>query len=61
MPLIEKAIRIEPQNGLYYYGRGRIYLLSGDKDKALADFKKAAEFGDEDAIKYLEHISKSQS
>jgi hypothetical protein len=58
IPLIDEAIRMEPQNGLYYYRRGRIYLLSGDKNKAITDFKKAAEFGDEDAIKYLEYISK---
>ena len=61
LPLMDKAIRMKPQNGLYYYGRGRVYLLSGDKDKALADFKIAAEFGDQDAIKYLEEISKSSS
>ncbi len=44
---------MEPQNGLYYCGRGRVYLLCGDKNKALADFKKGAEFGDEDAIRFL--------
>jgi hypothetical protein len=61
IPLIDQAIRMEPQNGHYYCGRGRVYLLSGDKNRAITDFKKAAEFGDEDAIKYLEHINKSQS
>jgi hypothetical protein len=59
MPLIDRAIRMEPQNGLYHYGRGRVYLLSGDKNKAITDFKKAAEFGDQDAIKYLEELTKS--
>jgi tetratricopeptide (TPR) repeat protein len=53
---INMALQKEPQNGLYYYGRGRVYLLWGDKEKAMADFRKAAEFGDEDAIDYLEYI-----
>ena len=61
IPLIDQAIRMEPQNGHYYYGRARVYLLSGHENKAIADFKKAAEFGDEDAIKYLENMKKLQS
>jgi tetratricopeptide (TPR) repeat protein len=40
---INMALKIEPQNGMYYYGRGRVYLIWGDKAKAMADFKKAAE------------------
>jgi len=53
---INMALKQEPQNGIYYYGRGRVYLLWGDKAKAMDDFKKAAELGDEDALKYLEYI-----
>ena len=53
---INMALKQEPQNGMYYYGRGRVYLLWGDKAKAMDDFKKAAELGDEDALKYLEYI-----
>jgi TPR repeat protein len=44
---------MEPQNGLYYYGRARVLLLSGDRDKARDDFQKAADLGDEDAQRYL--------
>jgi hypothetical protein len=44
---------MSPQNGLYYYGRARVYLLAGDKDRALIDFRKAADLGDEDAQGYL--------
>jgi tetratricopeptide (TPR) repeat protein len=51
---------MEPQNGIYYYGRGRVYLLSGDKDKAMNDFKKAAGLGDEDTMNYLEYIDQVQ-
>jgi tetratricopeptide (TPR) repeat protein len=51
---------MEPQNGMYYYGRGRVYLLSGDKTKAMEDFKKAADLEDEDALNYLDYIGQSK-
>ena len=51
---IDRAIQMEPHNGLYYYGRGRVYLLSGEKEKAMQDFRKAADWGDEDAQAYLQ-------
>jgi tetratricopeptide (TPR) repeat protein len=54
------ALQKEPQNGLYYYGRGRVYLLWGDKEKAMADFRKASDLGNEDAIAYLEYIGKEK-
>jgi len=57
---INMALKQEPQNGLYYYGRGRVYLLWGDKAKAMEDFKKAADLGDEDAIDYLEYIGEGK-
>ena len=57
LPLINKAIEMEPQNGLYIYGRGRVHLLAGDREKAVADFKKAAELNDEDAQAYMETMA----
>ncbi|CAB1076493.1 hypothetical protein D1AOALGA4SA_4289 [Olavius algarvensis Delta 1 endosymbiont] len=57
IPLLNKAIEMEPQNGLYLYGRGRVLLLNGKEDLAMADFIKAAEYEDEDAQMYLEHIA----
>jgi len=57
---INMALKQEPQNGMYYYGRGRVYLIWGDKTKAMDDFKKAAELGDEDAIAYLEYIGEGK-
>jgi len=51
---IEKAIAINPKRGVYYYGRGRVFLLSGDRILALEDFQIAADLGSEDARKYLE-------
>ena len=51
---------MEPQNGMYYYGRGRVYLLWGDKTKAMQDFTKAADLEDEDALNYLDYIGRDK-
>ncbi len=58
---INIALQKETQNSLYYYGRGRVYLLWGDKAKAMVDFKKAADLGDEDALEYLEYIGEGKN
>jgi tetratricopeptide (TPR) repeat protein len=57
--LINQAIEMNPHNGLYYYGRARVNLLAGEKEKAMADFKKAAELDDEDAQNYLKIFAKT--
>ncbi|CAB5144617.1 hypothetical protein D3OALGA1CA_4063 [Olavius algarvensis associated proteobacterium Delta 3] len=51
---IEKAIAIDPQRGVYYYGRGRVFLMSGETSLAIEDFRIAADLGSEDARRYLE-------
>ena len=51
---------MQPKNGLYLYGRGRVYLLAGEKEKAMEDFKKAAALDDEDAQNYLEHLASNE-
>jgi hypothetical protein len=51
---INKAIDIYPEKGLYFYGRAMVHLLSGHKDKAIEDFRHAAELGDRDAQTYLQ-------
>ena len=51
--VINKAIELDASKGAYYYGRARVHLLSGDALQARADFQKAAELGDQDAIRYL--------
>ena len=58
--LINKAIEMNPYNGLYYYGRARVHLLNDEKEKAMEDFKKAAELDDEDAQNYINTIAKTQ-
>ena len=60
LPLIDKAIEMEPQNGLFIYGRGRVHLLAGYRQMALADFKKAAELDDEDAQTYMEKMAQTE-
>ncbi len=50
---VNQALAVAPDNALYLYGRGRIYLLAGDRDKALEDFKQAAIGGNQDARNYL--------
>ena len=57
--LINQAIEINPHNGLYYYGRARVNLLAGEKEKAMVDFIKAAELDDEDAQNYLNIFAKN--
>ena len=51
---IDKAIELNSEKGVYYYGRGRVRLLSGDKENAITDFKQAAALGSKDASNYLE-------
>jgi tetratricopeptide (TPR) repeat protein len=58
--LINKALEMQPQNGMFLYGRGRVHLMAGDKEKAMEDFKRAAELDDEDAQHYLEYIAQLQ-
>ena len=55
LTLIDKALVIDTRNGLYYYGRGRVFLLSGDKEKAVEDLKQAAVLGNRVAQNYLQN------
>ena len=51
---LNQAIQMAPDQGAYYYGRARVYLLSGSRDRAMEDFEHAAKLGDLDAIQYVE-------
>jgi len=51
---IDKAIFLSADNGRYFYGRAWVLMLSGQSEKALSDFEKAAELGSTDAKMYLQ-------
>ncbi len=50
---IDRAVRVAPTNGVYYYGRGRLLLLQGDRAGARADFRQAVDLGYQKAAAYL--------
>ncbi len=57
MDAINRAISLKPSDGDYYYARGWIRMLAGNRDQAVADMKRAAQLNDPDAIAYLESIN----
>lgn len=57
---INKAITLDSEQGRFFYGRAWVYLISGQPDKAVEDFKKAADMGDLDAVLYLEQAGMVQ-
>lgn len=50
---INTAIELAPGIAEYYYGRGRVLLLAGQRSRAMEDFHKAAGMGNPDAQDYL--------
>jgi tetratricopeptide (TPR) repeat protein len=58
---VDRAIELRPDSGLYYYGRGRIYLMLGAEGQAMADFQKAADLGSRDARDYLQRQKENRS
>lgn len=55
---INAALATDNDNGAYYYARGRIHLLTGDREKAVPDFVRAARLDNRDAQDYLENIAR---
>ncbi len=54
---MSRAIEAQPGVGAFHYGRGRVYLLTGDREKAMADFMEAGVLGHPDARAFLEDQS----
>ncbi|MBW1777429.1 MAG: tetratricopeptide repeat protein [Deltaproteobacteria bacterium] len=54
---LTRAVSLNPEKGRYRYARGRVHLLSGKKERAMIDFKAAAELGDRDARAYLDRTT----
>lgn len=50
---VNQALIMDPDNGRYLYGRGWILLQGYGADRAAADFQRAAELGNPDALDYL--------
>nr|MBL0715123.1 tetratricopeptide repeat protein [Desulfobacterales bacterium] len=48
-----RAIDLDADQGAYYYGRGRVYLLAGEEAQAMLDFMEAGFLGNPDARLYL--------
>jgi TolA-binding protein len=53
---IDRAIKKIPESGRYYYGRGRINLMAGNRQEAIRDFETAANLGHETAKKFLDRL-----
>ena len=53
---INNALAHNPQNGTFFYGRGRVHLLAGHKESSIADFKQAMQLGNPDAKAYMAHL-----
>jgi Flp pilus assembly protein TadD len=53
---MSKAIRLDPTNGRYLYGRAWIMVRSGRLQEAQAEMTRAANLGSADAILYLQRI-----
>lgn len=51
---INRAVTMAPEDGRYLYGRGWILLQAYGPAQARADFEKAAELGNPDALGYLQ-------
>jgi tetratricopeptide (TPR) repeat protein len=50
---VERALKLDPEASGSLVLRGRIWLEWGKEEKAIADFKKAAEQNESDGFKYL--------
>ena len=50
------GLRINPKNGYIYMCRASLYIALGEKENAIQDYKKAADFGIVDGSKYLKEL-----
>jgi TPR repeat protein len=52
----DKAVRLDSSDASYFFNRGFSYYVSGESGKAVADYVKAAEMGNADAMITLGHL-----
>ena len=53
-----KALELNPENGLTYYNRGLIKIDSGQRDSGCLDLSKAVEFGYSKAFESIDKFCK---
>lgn len=56
---LSRALEINPNNGWTYYQRGQCYLASGEREKALVDFRKGCSLGSKNSCRLLDVIKRS--
>lgn len=57
LPVLSDLLERNPSDGELYYNRGLCYSKSGKIPEAVADLKKAMEYGSEDAKKLYEKVN----
>ena len=55
---LTKAISIDPKNSEYYFERGKLKIILGQKENACFDFKKDGELGRKEAFEEIKKYSK---
>ena len=56
-----KVITLNPNNASIYIKRGHAYSLSGNRDKAISDFQKACDRGNEVGCKALKKTNNQKN
>ena len=46
----QKAVSLNPRDGLFHHNLGWLYWFSGDREQAIAEFLQAAQSGDKDGV-----------
>jgi Flp pilus assembly protein TadD len=53
---LNRAIKLAPDDGSYYFARGMAYKARRNKKAARSDFQRAVELGNPDATTELEEL-----
>jgi len=58
IPHLDRALALKPEQALFLLKRGNVYELLNNKDKACADWQKAAQLGSHEATEFMEQVCK---
>lgn len=53
----EAAIKQDSQDPDIYYHRGQVYFITGELDKALADYERSTELDDNFIFSHIQRVS----